>query len=208
MRRLSSRLKYIIIAIVVLAIAGGGYYFYSHRTTKVITPGEATKPTPTPAFDLTTWTDEAGFSFQYPKDLSVNKHEEDPDNYAHVELTSRDHPGKIIIWASDLPAGVTTLDSWVKKMYPDATSLDTMLGGEPAKKILSSAPVKKLVTGTISDNLLFYVEGTLTDSDYWTRVHDTITGSFAFTPDTAAPAAAGAGSATSGDTVDETEVLQ
>jgi hypothetical protein len=138
----------------------------------------------------------------------VNKHEEDNDSYAHVELTSKDHPGKVIVWVKDLPAGVTTLDTWVKKAYPDATTLDTKLGGEPAKKILSTAPVKMLITGTISDNLLFYVEGTLTDSDYWNHIHDTITGSFAFIQDTTAPAAGGSGGASGGDEVDETEVVQ
>ncbi len=198
--------KYIIIALVVLGITGAGAYFYSNKTTKVLTPGEATAPTPTPAFELTIWKDEAGFSFQYPKNLSVNKHEEDNENYAHVELTSRDHPGKIIVWVKDVPAGVTTLDSWVKKFYTGATTLDTKLGGEPARKILASTPVKTLTVGTISDNLLFSVEGTLSDSDYWTRVHDTITGSFAFT-DESSSAPAQAGNASGGGEVDEEEAL-
>lgn len=203
------KLWIIIGAVVLLGIAGSGIYVYSHKTAKVIVPGgDAVTPTPTPIVDLTTWTDDAGFSFQYPKDLSVNKHEEDNDNYAHVELTSKDHPGKVIVWVKDLPTGVTTLDSWVSKLYANGTALDTKLGGEPAKKIMTSAPVKMLTTGAISDNLLFYVEGTLTDSEYWSRVHDTITGSFAFIQDTPAPAAASGGGASGGDSVDETEVLQ
>jgi hypothetical protein len=197
-------------AIVVLGLAGTSIYVQSQKAPNVISPSTTVAATPTPSFELTTWKDQAGFSFQYPKELAVNKHEEDNDNYAHVELTHKDHPGKIIVWVKDLPAGVTTLDSWVKKLYPDATSLDTKLGGEPAKKILSTAPVKMLTTGAISDNLLFYIEGALTDSDYWSRVHDTITGSFAFIQDTAAPATAGSasGGASGGDEVDETEVVQ
>ena len=193
-----------------IVLVGGIYIWKTQSSQKMLSPGEAikTNTTPSPApFDLTTWTDEAGFTFQYPKELLVNKHEEDNDNYAHVELTNQDHPGKVIVWASDLPGGVTTLDSWVKKLYPSATVLDTKLGGEPAKKIMSSAPVKMLSEGAISDNLLFNVEATLTDSEYWQRVHDAIAGSFAFTDNSQSAQGAGDGSS-SGDAVDETEVLQ
>ena len=198
-------------AIGAIVLIGGGVYIWKVRSSQnTLSPGEAVKtnasPTPAP-FDLMTWTDDAGFSFQYPKELSVNKHTEDNDNYAHVELTNKDHPGKIIVWVSDLPAGVTTLDSWVKKLYQGATVIDTKLGGEPAKKILATAPVKTLSVGTISDDLLFNVEGTLTDSDYWQRVHDTIVSSFTFT-DSGQPAQADGAGASSGDSPDETEVLQ
>lgn len=185
-------------AIIVLGVVVGGAFFFLQQNTKVISPGEVVSA-PTPAVEMATWNDVAGFSFQSPKDLSVNKHEEDPDNYAHVELISRDHPGNIIVWVKDLPPGVTTLDSWVKKLYPGATILDTKLGGEPAKKILTTTPVKMLTVGAISDNLLFSVEGTLTDSEYWSRVHDTVTGSFAFTP---------ASTTAVGESVDEEEVVQ
>ncbi len=192
--------------IIVLGVITGGVLFFWQRSTKVISPGEAvvTSPTPTPLVELTTWDDPAGFSFQYPKDLSVNKHEEDPDNYAHVELTSKDHQGSIIVWASDLPKGVTTLDSWVKKLYATGTSIDTTLGGEPAKKILVASPSAKLIVGTVSEGLLFYVDGTLTDKAYWQTIEDGIVKTFAFTPDTSSAASG----QSSGDAVDEEEVVQ
>jgi hypothetical protein len=196
--------------IVVIGAVAGGIFIFSRQRTKLNSPPEivVAKPSaiPTTTVDLTTWTDEAGFSFQYPKDLTVNKHEEDNDNYAHVELTSKDHPGNIIVWVKDLPSGVSTLDSWVKKIYPTATSIDTTLGGEPAKKILVSVPIKMLTVGTISENLLFLVEGTLTDNEYWSGVHKTITDSFAFTPDTSSTSS----NTSAGDesAVDEQEVVQ
>lgn len=189
-------------SIIVLGVIVAGVFFFSQKNTKIISPGEVVS-NPTPAVEMTTWDDPAGFSFQYPKDLSVNKHEEDPDNYAHVELTSKDHQGSIIVWASDLPKGVTTLDSWVKKLYSTGTSIDTILGGEPAKKILVSSPSAKLIVGTVSEGLLFYVDGTLTDKAYWQSVEDGIVTTFALTPDTSA----GSGQS-SGDAVDEEEVVQ
>jgi hypothetical protein len=195
--------------IVVLGMTAGGIFIFSRQRTKLSSPLEVsvTKPTAiqAPKVDLTTWSDEAGFSFQYPKDLTVNKHEEDNDNYAHVELTNKDHPGNSIVWVKDLPSGVSTLDSWVKKIYPTATSIDTTLGGEPAKKILVATPIKTLTVGTISEDLLFIVEGTLTDAEYWQKIHDTITNSFAFTPDSSS---ASSNASASDEAVDEEEVVQ
>lgn len=152
----------------------------------------------TPTVELTTWTDEAGFSFKYPKDLSVNKHEEDPDNYAHVELTNNAHPGKIIVWASDAPS------VWPPK---GTSAIDTTLGGQPAKKIFASAPVKMLSVGMISDNILFNVEAALTDNEYWQKVHDTIVGSFEFTDGSESEPSSG-DSVSSGESADEEEIVE
>ena len=190
--------------VVALGIAAAGVFIFSRRNTAVISPGESVvlTPTPTPAVELTTWNDPAGFSFQYPKDISVNNNENDNVNYAHVELTSKDHPGSVIVWASDLT--VKDLNAWVKKFYPASTSIDTTLGGEIAKKILVASPSAKLVVGTISEGLLFYIDGTLTDKVYWQTVEDGIVQTFAFTPDTSTAA-----SGQSADTVvDEEEVVQ
>lgn len=198
--------------IVIVGLVAGGTLFFSQKKSQTSTSHvtEATSPTPVP-FMLTTWTDAAGFSFQYPKDLTVNNHEDDNVNYAHVELTSATHPGSIIVWASDLPTGVTDVASWVKKdaSLSAGMVIDTTLGGEPAKKIIISSPTKTLTVGTVSEGLLFSVVGTLTDNEYWSRVHDTITGSFAFTPDTGSSAPASGSNAASGDQgVDEEEVVQ
>jgi hypothetical protein len=192
--------------IVILGMVVGGVFVISQKNAKVVSPGAAVISTPTtaPAAGFTTWDDPAGFSFQYPKDLSVNNHEEDPDNYAHVELTSKDHPGSIIVWASDLPKGITTLDSWVNKLYSGTTSIDSTLGGEPAKKILVSSPSAKFVVGTISEGLLFYVDGTLADKPYWQTVEDGIVKTFVFTPESSS---AGSGDAAV-ESVDEEEVVQ
>ncbi len=157
----------------------------------MVSPGETvtSTPTPTPAVELTTWNDPAGFSFQYPKDLSVNKHEEDPDNYAHVELTNKAHPGSIIVWASDVSS------AWPPK---GGTHIDTTLGGIPAKKILIASPSAKLIVGAISDGLLFKIEGTYADKQYWQPIEDTVIKSFMFVTDTSAPVSA----------ADEEEVVQ
>lgn len=129
---------------------------------------------------LLTWDDPIGFTFQYPPDLAVNNHEEDNQNYAHVELTHKDHPGNLIVWVKD----TTSLDStaWARTdpRFKGASVLDTTLGGLEAKKVLIKEPKSMLIVGTIYDDLLYTVETELGDESYWTKVHADAVNSFAF----------------------------
>ena len=43
------------------------------------------------------WDDPAGFTFDYPEGVAIDKHDEDQENYAHVELTHPQHQGKILV---------------------------------------------------------------------------------------------------------------
>lgn len=149
------------------------------------------KPQTTPAtqtqnqavVELALWEDQAGFSFKYPKTLSFDKHDEDQENYAHIEFTSATHSGRLIVWAKDTT--YPDVATWVAKdaSLVDAVTVDTTLGKESAKKIVMTTPTKKLITGAISDQILFTVEAEPREEDlYWQNVYDTIIGSFAFVP--------------------------
>ncbi len=136
-----------------------------------------------PVEELALWEDQAGFSFKYPKILSFDKHDEDEINYAHIEFKSATHPGRLIVWAKDTT--YPDVSSWVTKdkLIAGAASVDTTVGGQPAKKIIISTPSKKVIIGTISDQILFTIEAEPTEGDpYWTTVSDTILSSFAFVP--------------------------
>jgi len=87
-------------------------------------------PTPTPVV-LLTWTDEAGFSFQYPEGTSIDKHPEDTKNYANLTLTL---PSRDIVTIIMSDNTFKDLDTWVGQK----TALDTTLGGQPAKKIFEN----------------------------------------------------------------------
>ena len=134
----------------------------------------------TPKEEVVTWDDPAGFSFQYPKGLSMDKHDEDQENYAHIELTSADHKGRVIVWAKDTTA--TTIAQWLKseKSLEEATSIDTTLGGNEAKKIIVKEPKKKQITATLDEDIVVIVETELDDEEFWQRVNDTIVGSLTF----------------------------
>ncbi len=165
-------------------VAGGigtGIYFANTRFTKnTPLPQQAPQEASTKTA-LLTWHDPAGFTFQYPDGVTIDKHDEDQQNYAHVEITNKDHLGNVIVWAKDTTAADVT--AWVRteKRFKNANILDTTLGEKPAKKILLSSP-SAIIVGTIGDAILFTVESELDSDGFWNKVHDTIIKSFAFVP--------------------------
>ena len=134
----------------------------------------------TPKEELVTWDDPAGFSFQYSKGLTVDKHDEDTQNYAHVELTSTDHKGRVIVWVKDTTA--TTIAQWLKneKSLKDAVSVDTTLGGNEAKKVMVKDPIKKQITATLDEDVLVLIEAELDEEGFWQKVNDGIAESMTF----------------------------
>lgn len=176
--------KWVVVSgIVVGVVAGGvtGVYIWQKTVSKKSEAPQVTSVSAPAAVEMATWTDPAGFTFQYPKELTVDKHDEDTENYAHVELTHKDHPGNLIVWVKDTKAA--DVNAWVKteKLFAGATTSEATLGGKPAKTVSIESP-KKVISGTIADELLFMVETTPTDTAYWTGVHDSIVKSFAFVP--------------------------
>ncbi|MEK7129879.1 MAG: hypothetical protein AAB803_02555 [Patescibacteria group bacterium] len=198
--------KWMLVSAIVVGVAAGGVSgVYLWQRTNASKAKPAPVAPATAQEEVATWTDPAGFTFQYPKALAVDKHEEDQDNYAHVELTSKDHPGSIIVWAKDTTA--TDVNAWVKteKQFAGATVADATMSGKPAKKIIL-ADASKTIVGTIDEDILFTIETLPTDASYWNRIHAMIVGSFTLTQ----PKQESTTSDTSGGdgAVDEEEVLE
>src|SRR4030042_2648000 len=170
-----------IVAVLVL-IGGSIIVIGSGRKTKENSGAQQKVVTSVAPKAVLTWDDPAGFTFSYPQDLSVNKHDEDQVNYAHIELTQSAHPGNIIVWAKDTTAGDAT--AWVRteKEYKNANIFDTTLGGQPAKKIILTSPRKAIVVGTVYDELLWTIEQEASDSAYWAPVFQSIVDSYQFKP--------------------------
>ncbi len=191
-KRFSSWLAFLLGFAAILFIGAGGYWWLSNQRSK--TPESANKtsretisaPTPVPYL---TWDDPAGFTFSYPEDLTINKHEEDQENYAHVELTHSLHPGKMIIWAKDLPltdikVTIKDAEEWgtSDRSLSKGNAVDTLLGGEPAKKILLTGLPEKTLMGVVYDEALWVVEVEYNDKLFWASVYKTVTDTFKFKP--------------------------
>jgi hypothetical protein len=204
----------IIICLGVLAFGGVGVYFLSSK--KIASEGKNQNASEValntiavkPKEDIL-WDDPAGFTFKYSPQLTVNKHDEDEINYAHVELTNTGNPGNIIVWAKDTTA--SDVKAWVKteKTYQNANIIDTTLGGQPAKKVVLSTSPKKIITGVIYDELLFIVEGTVGDNTDWNNEYQKITDNFQFKPTESSTANEGGNASSDVDIgADEEETLE
>ena len=93
--------KYTLIAILLGVFSGlivTGIYVWSRQVNKK--PLTERPVVAQPQGKLLSWDDPAGFTFQYAEGLTVNKHDEDKDNYAHLEITNASQPGKLIVWAN------------------------------------------------------------------------------------------------------------
>ncbi|MBI4066723.1 hypothetical protein HY411_03325 [Candidatus Gottesmanbacteria bacterium] len=205
----------ILVGLIIGGIVSIGYIWWlkSQTGNSSISEARNTTPSPTPtSVKLLTWTDPNGFSFQYPEGLSVNRHDEDKENYAHIEFTHPDHPGKLIVWGKDPARGVTDTGSWVKneKRFIGASTLDTELGGQAAKKVMVTGITRMLVVGSVYDNIVWSVEATLEDADFWTGVHTAISDSFAFVPvkEPGSAAVSESGPVVEDVAVDEEEVIE
>lgn len=191
---MKSKVWIIVAVVVVLLLAGGGVFFFisSQKKTK-----EATSPVsengrqlivPTSTLSSTktlTWNDQAGFSFQYPDGLTINKHDEDSVNYAHIDFIAGSGNSSVLVMASD--SKYKTLDDWVKndKSMTSANIIDSTLGNKPAKKILYSNG-GSISIGTIDSGILFTI-GTMAYKDNEMRaVFDRISSTFKFITPTSA----------------------
>lgn len=170
--------KFSIVLFVVLFIIGliGGYYFFISKN--YISPVNTAQISPTAIEEkpeeLATWTDQSEISFQYPKSVTINPHDEDTQNYAHLELSSLQHPGKMLVWVQDAP--VNNLDAWVK-LQKGENVVDTTLAGEKAKKLLVVSDSKKTVITTLKDGYLYEIE-VYAEDPYWDYVYDIVSQSF------------------------------
>lgn len=126
--------KQIIIAVSALFLIGLSAFLLLPKDKKEVKKESVinlVSPTPTPTpVKLLTWTDsDAGFSFQYPEDSTVDKHPEDNENYANLTLSSPSGEKINIIMADNK---YKDLDRWAG----DNPGVDTTLDGRPAKKII------------------------------------------------------------------------
>lgn len=153
----------------------------SPPTVNLPTPSFSAVPSPSsaPAInlgELTTRQDQAGFTIKYPKNLTLNDHPEDNDSYSHLEFTSDQNPGRLLLMASDTKYQKIT--DWVKDPSLAAGNIiDTTVGGQPAKKIILDS---KLILGAISDQILFTLEIDPPQNPFWQTVFDQISSSFEF----------------------------
>lgn len=122
-----------------------------------------------PTVKTMTWTDEAGFVFNYPEDVKVSANLNDNDSYAN--LTTSDG---LKIMAVD--SKYKSIADWVKgePKFKDGVIIDSELSGKAGKKVVKSGIV---IVGIIDDNILFTIEYSA-DSKSGSQIVDSFTLTF------------------------------
>ncbi|OGV89303.1 hypothetical protein A2Z41_03290 [Microgenomates group bacterium RBG_19FT_COMBO_39_10] len=167
----------LIIGLVVLFILIGSVVLFKIKGSRSLV-GPIVKESETS--EELTWEDPAGFNFLYPKEIKIDPHEEDEENYAHLELTSDDHSGKILVWVKETE--YTDIEDWLEEEIGEEEQVfDTELDTEPAKKIAFADP-EKLVVAAIDVDSLVLLEMYPDEEDYWQEVYSGILDTFTFIP--------------------------
>jgi len=168
------------IFISVLSLLVGVFTFVFFIQPKFLSPKDHPVVESETTVSLTQWQDPAGFQFSYPENLKIDPHEEDKENYAHLELTSLEHSGRILIWVKETK--YTDLEDWLEKEVGiDIQVLDSELAGRPAKKIAYSQP-QQLITAIIDVDALILVEMEPDSEGRFQKVYDQILQSFELIP--------------------------
>ena len=181
--------KLILILLTLLVLIGAGLAFIFKdnlselwQKNKVINPiGDKQTNKPEIKFDLTDWQDLAGFSFQYPKEVSINDYPEEETHYSHLELTNKEIKGKIIIICDD--SQYADLDDWLSKdeLVSSGAGLDTQVASVSAKKV--ALKNGREITGLIDwDEVIYIIDLQSEGKDYWRQVYNQILASFKLIP--------------------------
>ena len=157
--------KKILIIVLVLLVGGIIVFFVLKPKPKKISESPVISLSPTPiSVTLTTWNDEAGFSFQYPEGITIDKHADDTVNYANLTFTDGDQDGSIDIVMSD---NDNTLDKWTN-------AIDTVLGEKDGKKNMTNTG---MMIGVVDDEVLITLKRTTKLSPLleaaWQNITDT-----------------------------------
>lgn len=158
--------KRILIVVGLFILVGGGLFVLTKR--RPVSEKPVTMPpisaTPTPVA-LLTWTDEAGFSFQYPEGTAIDKHPEDTKNYANLTLTL---PSRTIVNITMSDNTYKNLETWVGQN----SAVDVTLGGVPAKMIYEN---DQKTIGCIDNDVFVKIVGDDTTGivKSWTFIYPT-----------------------------------
>lgn len=180
MKNINIKMVAIVLLVVVLAVAGGFVWYKKVYKNMSSLKNPMVAQITSQQIKTKVWTDPMGFKFDYPYDMTVNPHNEDKDNYAHVELAATGSAGSIIVWAKD--TNYSTLDDWVKgdKTVAGGSALDTTWGGQTAKKVAIAGDNPRVETGVLYDGLLWILDGIPDKDNKFTRAYDDILTNFKF----------------------------
>lgn len=195
-----NKITVVITSIVILALVTAGVLIFSQKESDhVSTPISESKQPPqtTELSETKTYTDPAGFSFEYPNNLSLSV-DTDPNDqsvYSELSLHSDDEKGGIEIQV--LTDKTKTADDWLIANGIDADTMqvtDLKLADLDAKQYEMK---KNVTTVAVDQGTLFLITTDYQiNKEFWTKVTDRIVTSFTFVQPASTAATSGGGDST------------
>lgn len=171
----------------VIILAGVLYMFFNPKKASYVSPLSVNEPQKVvetiPSKTLKEYSDPAGFSFNYPDNLSIVSNEPKTERvYSDVNLSAKGLTGQLKIEISD--SNFKTLADWVKANTVDtATQKEVMLGTLKATQISTS---DRILLGALDQGILFTIDVPLAEKkDFWSEVYTQIIKDFSFVAPTA-----------------------
>ncbi len=179
---MSKNTKLAVFAILTLIVFGfAGWMLFRPKTKDNFSSQEISiKQAEIPDYTAKKYEDWAGFSFDYPGNLTVKEIELDnPDIYSSLEIYGSDAK-KMTVRVSDTK--IASLADWQKSFAAanavkkiDQARLDDL----DAVTLQYGAPAA-MVTAALKDGVLYQIDH-LADNGFWDRAHSDLVDSFKFT---------------------------
>ena len=174
--------KLLLIVIVIIIVGTVFWWLFSNRSKSsppfnpIAQSSDIQKKAPSET--LIEYVDPAGFSFNYPDNLSLNKNDiEDNTTYVDLQLNSNHVSGSLSLKITD--SKYKTLDEWVNLNKAAVTEepKEVMLGTLKAKELKTS---DRLLLGALDQGILFTIELPRIEEEFWTKVYSKILADFSF----------------------------
>lgn len=174
-----SRNKAIAISVVIILITiiAGFYILNSEKKPVAPSANQAfVASEKQPSKILKEYSDDAGFSFQYPIDVQINKKDiaNDTTAYANLAISSSQAKGSISIKVLD--TAFKSIDGWFLENKLTAAK-EIKIGAISGKEANMS---NKITSAGLDQGVLFVIEVDMQDQKYWQSVYDTILSTFNF----------------------------
>lgn len=180
---MSKTIIFVIIGILIVIVGGFTGYLLIKSDNKGVSPRSqiGTISETEDLIDKTkVYSDESGFSFEYPEELrAIDVTPDDEIYYSKVEVSSAKYNDKVVVSVKDTDNA--TVDEWLAddpQMRLAEVSGATSLGGHSARQLsLNNGGKKLLMTVMVDGNILYLFEGPK-DDGFWEEVQNLISSTF------------------------------
>lgn len=187
-KKIKSIFVFLLIFSVLIGLIGGGLYWQKKflktnnqpKRAEVLLGEQEEKEKFN--FDWAVWEDDAGFAFEYPRNLEVDIHPDDTSNYSFLTFISQERKGKVDIYCNDTQ--YKNIEEWAAKdsLVKQGSILDAKIASTSGKKA-AIGNGRELAAFIDSDKVIYIIDKQPENEiDFWQEIYSRITSSFKLIP--------------------------